>query len=297
MIVCQLGQCPAAWPIKESVPIQHRATGGSNTLYNPVANTRQLRGDWKVHHQRTAYSTSTEVDWQERTARKDEDSHVKHKGKERRRGENRVYTEREKKVKEVVKGEKTANWQVRRRTTLLDWTGLESKTHQAEKAEWEIKINLFHQGTSKPLEPLYLFTPLSLFSYCICPRTIQLRAPRWPALFFSDDICIDSAATQPWICSLSQGDSDPLWSGSHVIINEPNRWLIIPWHPDNIQFHFQFNDRACRMACHRGIYRLIAVRTHTWAAVHDDMSKENNGWGHDRECQDVEDAWLSFHQV
>lgn len=118
-------------------------------------------------------------------------------------------------------------------STGLDWTGLESKTHQAEKAEWEIKINLFHQGTSKPLEHLYLFTPLSLFFYCICPRTIQLRAPRWPALFFSYDIRINSAAT------LSQGGSDPLWSWSHVIINDPNRWLIILWHPDDIQFHFQ----------------------------------------------------------
>lgn len=30
-------------------------------------------------------------------------------------------------MKKVVKREKTANWQVRRRTTLLDWTGLDWK--------------------------------------------------------------------------------------------------------------------------------------------------------------------------
>lgn len=48
------------------------------------------------------------------------------------------------------------------------------------------------------------------------------------------------------------------------------------------------------MACYRGIYRLIAVRTHTWAAVHDDMFKENNERGPilaPKECQDVEDAF------
>lgn len=45
------------------------------------------------------------------------------------------------------------------------------------------------------------------------------------------------------------------------------------------------------MVCHRGIYSLIAVRTHTRAAVHDDMFKENNERGHDKECQDVEDAF------
>lgn len=56
------------------------------------------------------------------------DSHVKHKGKRQnwgQRGGDR--TEKELEVTEREEGEKTANWQVRRRTTLLDWTG-ESQT-------------------------------------------------------------------------------------------------------------------------------------------------------------------------
>lgn len=60
------------------------------------------------------------------------DSHEKHIGKihkteGKRREKDRERIERENKSRD--EGEKTANWQVRRRTTLLDWTGLESNTH------------------------------------------------------------------------------------------------------------------------------------------------------------------------
>lgn len=56
------------------------------------------------------------------------DSHEKHIGKIHKtegkgREKDRERIERENKSRD--EGEKTANWQVRRRTTLLDWTGLD----------------------------------------------------------------------------------------------------------------------------------------------------------------------------
>lgn len=74
--------------------------------------------------------------------RKDVDSHGKHIGKTQTTEEKKKERKRTEKVRERRKknnsrdeGEKTANWQVRRCTTLLDWTGLESNTHQAGKVE------------------------------------------------------------------------------------------------------------------------------------------------------------------
>lgn len=61
------------------------------------------------------------------------DSHVKHIGKTRKTEEKRREKDRERieRIRAECRdeGEKTANWQVRRRTSLLDWTGLESNTH------------------------------------------------------------------------------------------------------------------------------------------------------------------------
>lgn len=75
------------------------------------------------------------------------DSHVKHKGKRQHWGQGGGdRTEKELEVTEREEGEKTANWQVRRRTTLLDWTGLDWRVTNSRLERWNEKEKSGVQG-------------------------------------------------------------------------------------------------------------------------------------------------------
>lgn len=116
------------------------------------------------------------------------------------------------------RGEKTANWQVRRSTTLLDWTGLDWRVTHIRLETWNGAHGQIHQGLPLPLVLHYLFTVLLFlcFSHNNPVNSDFVSCVGWvSSVSVTDDMQTDFTASLVWTCSMSQGYSVPLWGKTY----------------------------------------------------------------------------------